>query len=184
MKFTATLMIVSAWLWLGGCAAPPKSTGIAQSASIQSSGNTTDPATPLRFRQVATDVATLSTVPALTALPQTAVAMDPEPDAVIKLDPGSDRLSMEMESRLLKVAAEATQDQRIILRLESHVPDIGSPALNIGIAEKALQTVKGRLQALGVLPRRILLASFGGEHDLERDSRRHWVEIYLLRPGY
>lgn len=55
MKFAATLMIASASLWLGGSAAPPKSSGIAQSTSTRSSGNTM----PLRLRQAATDVATL-----------------------------------------------------------------------------------------------------------------------------
>lgn len=90
---------------------------------------------------------------------------------------------MEMESRLWKIADEMKKDERIILRLESHVPDRGSSALNIGIAENALQRVKDRLQTLGVLSRRILLASFGSEHERDRDPMQHWVEIYLLRPA-
>jgi outer membrane protein OmpA-like peptidoglycan-associated protein len=116
--------------------------------------------------------------------PQADANQAPEPDAVVKLDPGSGEFSMEMKSRLSKIADEVKKDERIILRLESHVPDRGSPALNIGIAEKALRKVRDRLQTLGVLSRRILLASFGGEHDKDRDPMQHWVEIYLLRPAY
>ncbi len=105
------------------------------------------------------------------------------PDAVVMLDPGSGSFSPAMESRLAKIAAEVNRDARILIRLESYVPGGGSSALDIGIADKVLHKVRERLQALGVPPRRMLLASFGGEHSMERDPKRHWVEIYLIRPG-
>ena len=89
---------------------------------------------------------------------------------------------MEMDGRLTKIAAEFNRDDRILIRLEGYVPGGGSSALDIGIADRVLHKVKERLQALGVSPRRMLLASFGGEHSMERDPKRHWVEIYLIRP--
>jgi len=188
MKSAATLAIIAASLCLVGCAALPKSAGNTPSASSRGVGDKSNSVVTRDFGQPDVEVAQgsrkLSTMPVVSAAPQTVISPDPEPDAVIKLDPGNGEFSSEMESRLARIANEARQDERIILRLESHVPDRGSPALNIGIAEKALQKVKERLLAHGVLPRRILLASFGGEHEKERDPLRHWVEIYLLRPGY
>lgn len=87
-----------------------------------------------------------------------------------------------MEARLARVAQQAREDERILLRLESYVPDGGSTELNLGIAEQSLQLIKKRLADLNVPPRRILLAPFGEEHRTEQDLRRHWVEIYLIRP--
>ena len=86
-----------------------------------------------------------------------------------------------MEAQLLKVAEDAKHDNHIILRLEAYVPDGGSSALSIGLADKALQIVRDRLLALGISARRIVHASFGQEHDGERDLHRHWVEIYLVK---
>lgn len=106
------------------------------------------------------------------------------PDAIIKIDPGSMRLTVEMESRLQRIADEAKQDDRSIIRLESYVPAGGSPALDLGIADKTAQIVKERLQAMGIPSRRMSLASFGAEHDEALDSHRHWVEVYLLKAGY
>ena len=106
----------------------------------------------------------------------------PAPDAVIKLNPGSDALSSEMEVRLNLVAQQVRDNEQLMLRLESYVPDGGSPALNLGIAEHALQVIKKRLVELSVSPRRIFLAPFGEEHRTERDRRMHWVEIYFVRP--
>ena len=106
----------------------------------------------------------------------------PQPDAVIKINPGSDRLSNEMEARLAGIARQANADERLMLRLESYVPDGGSPSLNLGRAEQSLQLIRKRLVDLNVSPRRIFLAPFGGEYATQRDERRHWVEIYLIRP--
>lgn len=106
----------------------------------------------------------------------------PAPDAVIKLDPGGEPLSREMEMRLSAIAARAREDDRILLRLESYVPGGGSPSLNLLRAEQSLQLVRKRLVELDVSPRRILLAPFGGEYATARDAHRHWVEIYLIGP--
>jgi hypothetical protein len=69
-----------------------------------------------------------------------------------------------------------------MLRLESYVPDGGSPSLNLLRAEQSLQLIKKRLVDLDVSPRRIVLAPFGEEYATARDERRHWVEIYLIKP--
>lgn len=106
----------------------------------------------------------------------------PAPDAVIKLNPGGEPLSREMEMRLSAIAAKAREDDRILLRLESYVPGGGSPSLNLLRAEQSLHLVRKRLVELDVSPRRILLAPFGGEYVTARDERRQWVEIYLIRP--
>lgn len=106
----------------------------------------------------------------------------PAPDAVIKLYPGSDALSSEMDARLNLIAQQVRDNEQLMLRLESYVPDGGSRALNLGIAEQSLQVIKKRLVELSVSPRRIFLAPFGEEHREERDRRMHWVEIYLVRP--
>jgi hypothetical protein len=121
--------------------------------------------------------------PAAAAGTRAAVApAGPPPDAIIKLNPGSDRLTQEMEARLAAIAAKAREDDRTMLRLESYVPGGGSPSLNLVRAEQSLQLIKKRLVDLDVNPRRILLAPFGEEYATERDERRYWVEIYLIRP--
>ncbi|HEX6736379.1 MAG TPA: OmpA family protein [Azonexus sp.] len=105
----------------------------------------------------------------------------PAPAAVIKVEPGSTTLTPEMRGRLAEVARLAREDERSQLRLEGYVPDGGSPAWNIGAAEKSLRLVREHLESLRVPARRIQIAAFGEEHDQQRDDRRHWVEIYLLR---
>lgn len=105
-----------------------------------------------------------------------------QPDAVIKFSPDNQVISREAESRLQAIAQQARSDEKLILRLEGFVPEGGSPALNLGLAEKSLQAVRARLLELRVPARRILLAPFGEEHRLKRDALQHWVEIYLVRP--
>lgn len=107
----------------------------------------------------------------------------PTPDAIVKFDAKTGQLSDEMRGRLLKVAAAAKSDGGIIVRIEGYVPSGGSPAMDLGRADGPLQVVKDHLQRLGVSPRRILLASFGAEHEVERDATRPWVEIYLVETG-
>ncbi|MEZ5615357.1 MAG: hypothetical protein R3E35_09090 [Rhodocyclaceae bacterium] len=119
---------------------------------------------------------------AATIGPTVAPPPAPQPDAVIKVNPGSVVLTDEMEARLATIARQANADARLMLRLESYVPDGGSPSLNLGRAEQTLQVVRKRLMDLKVSPRRIVLAPFGGEFTTARDARRHWVEIYLIRP--
>lgn len=106
-----------------------------------------------------------------------------QPDAIIKIESSRGRLTPEMDGRLAQVIDQAGQDDRTLFRLESYVPPGGSPSLDIGKAERALQIVRERMLALGVSPRRILTSSFGAEHDQTRDTQRHWVEIYLIRTG-
>ncbi len=115
----------------------------------------------------------------------TAEAARPEdapPDAVIKFKPGSAQLSTEMDRRLMQIAAQARANERIIVRLESYVPGGGSVSLNLLRAEQAVDLVRKRLIDLEVSSRRILTAPFGAEYDIERDERRYWVEVYLVRP--
>lgn len=114
--------------------------------------------------------------------PPAPAAAAPAPDAVIKLSPGSEQLAPEMEARLAKIAEAARRDDRLMLRLESYVPDGGSPSVNLLRAEQSLHLVKKRLVGMAVNPRRIVMAPFGGEYTTARDERRHWVEIYLIRP--
>lgn len=162
--------LASGVLCLGGCATPVREPPSTQASQPR------PPVTP-SVRQKSQPAAVAPSLPA-------PVAVDPaaEPDAIVKLDPRSGDFSPEMHGRLTKIAAELNRDDRILIRLESYVPGGGSSALDIGIADRVLHKVKERLQALGVSPRRMLLASFGGEHSMERDPKRHWVEIYLIRP--
>jgi len=167
---------------LGGCATPariPAASGA--EASISSEQAPTQPP-PVRKRQ-AKPISAVSVSPASRLQSSEPVETYAEPDAVIKLDPKTGKLTREMEARLLMVAEGAKKDDRIIFRLEAYVPDGGSPALSIGVADKALHIVKDRLLAHGISARRILQASFGQEHDEARDLYRHWVEIYLVKKG-
>lgn len=188
MKLATSFASLAALGVLSACAVLPAGEGNPPAPQVRSPAEKEGWNSGPRFKQPVPDI--LPNEPRAPAAHAQALAThsaakpDPLPDAIVKLDPGSGGFTREMEGLLSQIAEEAKKDERIILRLESYVPDGGSPALDIGIAEKALLKVKERLQALGVLPRRILLASFGGEHDVRRDSRRHWVEIYLLRPGY
>ena len=173
----ATVLVLAG---LNGCATPassPSNTSMAASKSTPQ-----DSIRQATVRQPPVQSPSARAAPA--ALPLQAAEPDEiaaAPDAVIKLDPKTGKLSSAMETRLLKVADEARQDNRIILRLEAYVPDGGSSALSIGVADKALRIVRDRLLALGISARQIVHASFGQEHDKERDLHRHWVEIYVLK---
>lgn len=182
---SAIISITAGMFWLGGCAAPARTIETARTESVQPAG---DKVRGAAGRQVGKSVSRkgqeTKEMPSMAIAPPADIPPPPEPDVVIKLAPGTDVFSGEMEARLATVAEQARTDDRIIIRLESYVPDGGSPALNIGIADRVLHKVKERLQALGVPPRRILLASFGAEHRKERDPHRHWVDVYILRPSY
>lgn len=106
-----------------------------------------------------------------------------QPFAVIKVDSKTGILTREMELRLGTVVKEAKKDERTLIRLESFVPSGGSPGLDLGIADKTLLLVKDRLVGSGISQRRILVSSFGAEHDIQRDPTRHWVEITLIKTG-
>lgn len=171
MKILLATLVIGVFC-LGGCSTPVREPTSAQTPQPKSSA----PGPARRIQQPAT-------VPTPSASAPMALPLVAEPDAIVKLAPGSGGFTPEMEGRLSKIAAELNRDDRILIRLESYVPGGGSSALDIGIADRVLHKVKERLQALGVSPRRMLLASFGGEHSTERDSKRHWVEIYLIHPG-
>lgn len=167
--------IVVATLWLAGCAAPPGKPATAQpglsapapgAAGVPLSGEAALKVPPLR------------------AAPRIDLPPEPEPDAVVKLDPVTGSFAGGTDNLLARIAEQAGKDERIIVRLEGYIPTGGSPALSIGIGDKVLHKVRERLQALGVSPRRVLLANFGGEYGKLRDPLRHWVEIYLLKPSY
>lgn len=105
------------------------------------------------------------------------------PLAIIKVDPKTGKMTGEMELRLQKVIAEAKQDDRALLRIESFVPSGGSSGFDLGTSERTVQIVKDRLVGSGITQRRILVSSFGAEHDQQRYPTHHWVEIYLVRTG-
>lgn len=105
------------------------------------------------------------------------------PDGVITLNPEAGSFTPAMEAKLAAIAGELAKDERMLIRLEAYVLSGGSPALDIGLADKALYKVKDRLQSLGVSGRRISSRSFGGEHGKEPDANGPWVEIYLIRPS-
>ncbi|MDO8933118.1 MAG: hypothetical protein Q7U97_12045 [Rhodocyclaceae bacterium] len=184
MNRLGVLVIVGALSGLGGCATPPTKTTGTDSGTSASVARNSGQVAAERDRRVASGVVSAPkqpTAPRL-ALPWNDSASIP--DAVIKIDPGTGKLTPEMEGRLIGIVDEAKQNDHTIIRLECYVPEGGSPSMNLGVADRTLQIVKDRLQELGVSSRRILLASFGSEYDEERDPHRHWVEIYLLKSGY
>lgn len=178
----AALVTIAGLVFLGGCAAPIKdsATGasVRQSASLGANHSDLEKAD----RQLRSDDGHGEERLALT--PDLLPPPDAEPDAVVTLDPKSGAMAPAMDAQLAIIADELTKNDRLLVRLESYVPSGGSPALEIGIADKALRKVREHLVSQGVSPRRMLFSSFGGEHSKERDSRRHWVELYLVRRGY
>lgn len=172
----AAWVIIAGLAWLGGCAAPIKDSA-------------TDPSVPATARVGANPPDLRNAVRQPSAergdgLAPTPDRLNPEPDAVVTLDPKTGALTPAMDARLASIADELTRNERLLVRLESYVPSGGSPALEIGIADRTLRKVREHLVSQGVSPRRMLFGSFGGEHGKERDSLRHWVELYLVRTGY
>lgn len=106
-------------------------------------------------------------------------AIAEEPVAVIELQPTADSLSPEMTARLREVAEAAKTDERVTLWLEGFVPDGGSPALNVGLAEQSLMVVRKELIAMRVPAGRIQIIPFGEHHNRARSPTNHWVEIYV-----
>lgn len=167
---------------LSGCATPARSPIYSGAETSKSTTQNSTPPSPVLQREE--NLRSYSGASSASQLhPAEPNEASDAPYAVIKLDPKNGRLTREMEARLLLVANEAKKDDRIILRLEAYVPDGGSPALSISVANKSLQIVRDRLLELGIPTRRIVQASFGQEHDGNRNLRRHWVEIYLVKTG-
>jgi hypothetical protein len=179
--------IAAAALWLAGCAAPPGKPAVAQpglSAPAPGGGAPGGVRPPPAAVAVPSSGEAALKAPPLRAAPRIDLPPEPEPDAVVKLDPVTGSFASGTDHLLARIAEQAGKDERIIVRLEGYIPTGGSPALSIGIGDKLLHKVRERLQALGVSPRRVLLANFGGEYGKLRDPLRHWVEIYLLKPSY
>lgn len=176
------LVTIAGLVCLGGCAAPIKDTATTPSVRQSASNSANHRDLQKANQQLRSDDDHREERLALTSdlLPPP----DMEPDAVVMLDPNSGALAPAMSARLAIIADELIKNDRLLIRLESYVPSGGSPALEIGIADKALRKVREHLVSQGVSPRRMLFSSFGGEHSKERDSRRHWVELYLVRRGY
>ena len=105
-----------------------------------------------------------------------------EPDAIIRFAGNDYALSREMDLLITRIVREAQGNDQLMIRLEGYMPEGGSSALNLSLAERPMQVVRAKLIELRVPARRIVLAPFGGEHRVPRDKRRGWVEIYLL-PG-
>lgn len=177
MKSLALLLVGTAGL-IGGCATlemPNPQPGSGSTAIKSGSATPTQaplPKPPLHAKQ--------SLVPLSQGI---SASTEEQPDAVIKIDPKTGTLTGEMEGRLQKIVEEARQDEHTLIRLESFVPGGGSSGFDLGKADQTLQLIRDRLIGSGISQRRILLSSFGAEHDIQRDPTRHWIEIYLLRIG-
>lgn len=109
-------------------------------------------------------------------------AIPREPDAIIRFNGNDYALSRDMEAVITRIARQAQGSDQSMIRLEGYMPEGGSSALNLSLVDRPLQVVRAKLIELRVQARRIVLAPFGGEHRVQRDKRRGWVEIYLL-PG-
>lgn len=109
-------------------------------------------------------------------------ALPREPDAIIRFNGNDYALSRDMEAVITRIARQAQGSDQSMIRLEGYMPEGGSSALNLSLVDRPLQVVRAKLIELRVQARRIVLAPFGGEHRVQRDKRRGWVEIYLL-PG-
>lgn len=105
------------------------------------------------------------------------------PAAVIGLQPGSAALPRDAEARLAGIARQMRENDRLVVRLEGHLPAGGSSAVNLGMTEKAMQLVKARLVELRIAPRRILMSPFGEEPRLDPDRESGWIELHLVQPN-
>lgn len=105
------------------------------------------------------------------------------PAAVIPLPSGGTALPRDGEARLAGIVRKMREDERLAVRLEGHPPVGGSSAVNLGVAEKAMQRVKARLVELRVAPRRILMSPFGAESRPSADRESGWIELHLVSPN-
>lgn len=181
-----TPLLAAALFWLAGCAAAPPQQSHEQPGLSAPTAAKTEGVRPRAEKEAAPPPGGQAALklPSLLPTPSLNLPPDPEPDAVIKLEPDTGAVASGMGARLEQIADAAKADERIIVRLESYVREGGSTAFSLGVADKLLYKVRDRLQALGVAPRRILLANFGAEYVKLRDPYRHWVEVYLLKPNY
>lgn len=176
------LVTIAGLVGLGGCAAPIKDSTTTPSVRQSASNSANHRDLQKANQQLRSDDGHHKEGLVLT--PDLLNPPDMEPDAVVTLDPRSGTLTPAMDAQLAIIADELIKNDQLLVRLESYVPSGGSPALEIGIADKSLRKVREHLVSQGVSPRRMLFGNFGGEYSKERDSRRHWVELYLVRRGY
>lgn len=108
----------------------------------------------------------------------------PSADVIIRMESGHASLSKDAEMRLFNIARQMREDGRILLRLEGYIPETGSSALNLGVAERALQQIKSRLVDLRISPRRILMSPLGEQRHIASEFESGWVKLHLIRPSY
>lgn len=161
---------------LGACAFSPKQM-VSSSQSIEVMRTGAVPADSSANARGWATAAQVEDVPSDSKVPSPAPPTE-EPILVIELPPATDALAPEMEVRLREVAETVKADERISLLLEGFVPDGGSPALNINLAEQSLALVRRRLIAMRVPASRIQTIPFGEHHNRGYSPSNHWVEIY------
>jgi len=186
MRRISGIFFLICLLEIGGCSIPVKTANSGPMMKGEGAAKDTAPLVNVHVREsVSRNAAAEPTtvlIPSTNALPHKESLTSHTPDAVIKLDLSTGEILPQMESRLVAIAEQAKLDERIRIRLESYVPDGGSPSLNLALAENNLRKVRESLVELGIPPSGILLSNFGEEHPEAKDRHRCWVEIYLLGP--
>jgi len=186
MRRVSSIFFLTGLLAIGGCSLPIKTASPGPVMKEQEIVKDTaplakKPGQAAASRNPAAEPKTVRS-PAKDVLPHKESLTSHRPDAIIKLDLHAGEILPQMEGRLVAIAEKTKSDEQIRIRLESYVPDGGSPSLNLALAESNLQKVKESLVELGIPPRRILLSNFGEEHPEAADRHQCWVEIYLLGP--
>jgi OmpA-OmpF porin, OOP family len=100
---------------------------------------------------------------------------------------GKAHIDPQSHEELDEVAQMMLDNQRIMIQLEGHTDNVGSPAANLKLSEKRVEAVKKYLVSKGISKNRVKTKAFGGtqpvtnENTTEARNLNRRVEMRILR---
>jgi outer membrane protein OmpA-like peptidoglycan-associated protein len=86
-----------------------------------------------------------------------------------------------------EIALMMSENAGVVIQLEGHTDNVGTPSANIELSEDRVKAVKGYLVKKGISKKRIKTKAFGGSHplsaDIKQDGRslNRRVEMRILK---
>ena len=100
---------------------------------------------------------------------------------------GKAHIDPQSHEELDEVAQMMLDNQRIMIQLEGHTDNVGSPAANLKLSEKRVEAVKKYLVSKGISKNRVKTKAFGGTQPLTNENTpearnlNRRVEMRILR---
>jgi outer membrane protein OmpA-like peptidoglycan-associated protein len=102
------------------------------------------------------------------------------PDATLYIDARSGKMNAQSDRLLRNIAEQLKNDDTLLARLESYVPDSGSRAYELGMASRQVESVRQQLVDLGIPRYRVKVAAYGSERPDTSHRNNNSVDLYIV----